>query len=431
MTHQDTMSETYTVPQPFMPDITLLRDLGNVSYKMAANCGEPCQNVSHIGQVTDTDIDVWQTVVQDASFVTFPVIVTWGILAGFASVIVMSSRRHDSEHGFLQAYSVTCVLLLMCGAAVKLEDYIGHSNTYQYAYGYLTTVHSWFAYSALWILVVATLERHSIVARHSHLDNGQRCGQTQAGIVSGVVFCISLISSLPQLWAYETVEVYDYTTNQTLVISHVSDATNTPEYNTVYFWYVVTITVLLPYPMLLVKLVLITSGIKRSRKLLTKWPVKYGSGNVLHRKITEEIHLSQFFVINAALYLLLTGPFIMSNIIDHLNPQWQLPENQIYVGLHSIAEFLFYFHFTLPFPLLCSYNDTFRCSLLKITHCCTCKCSKQPPKRQFKYGPPKNQKVVTFLDPWLYTHASFFYYDLNCLHECNTFSDITNMMFHV
>lgn len=392
------MPEVYTLPQPFMPDIAVLRDFGNVTYKLATNYSEPYQNVTHFDQISD--LDKWQTVVQDVTFVTFPVIVSWGILAGVTSIIVLSTKPRHSEHGFLLAYTTACVFLLVCCTSLKLEDYTGHSNTCQYIYGYVKTANSWFAYSALWILVVTLLQRNSIVAKHSYSGNGQKCGHTQAGIVSVVVYCVSLISSVPQLWAYETVEVYDYATNQTIAIAHVSDAANTPEYTTVYFWYIVTITILLPYPMMLIKLLLIAYGIKRSQMLLMQWPVKHGSGNVLHCKITEEIHLSKFFALTSTLYLLLTGPLIILNIINHLNPQWQLPENQIYLGLHSIAEFVFYVFFTLPFPLLCNYNDTFRRSLLRITDCC-CKwrCSREQPKRQNKYGPRKNQKVVTFLDP--------------------------------
>ena len=385
-----------TLPQPFIRNIAILADFGNASYKIAANCGESCLNVSQLGELSDPGALTWETVVQDVSFVTFPVIVSCGILAGILSIVVLSMKLQHRE-SFLVAYSTACVSVLLCGATLRLEDYTGHSNVHQYVYGYLKAAHSWFANSALWILVITMMQRRSVVSRQITSGDAQTCGHRQAGIASIVIYCVYLISCIPQLWAYETIEVYDYSTNETLMISHASDASNTPEYNTVYFWYIVAITVLLPYPMILIKLLLIASGLKRSHKLLSQLPDKCVTRSVLHGKIAEEIHLNQYFVITSGMYLFLVGPFIILNMIDHLNVNQQLSKNEIYAGLHCIAELTFYIYFTLPFPLMWGFSETFRCSLVRITNCCRCKFSKKQPKTLNKYGLPNKQKVVTFL----------------------------------
>ena len=397
MTHKDMtgqyLREVNTLPQPFIPDIVILRDLGNVSYKMAANCSALCQNASQFSLLPDQDIQTWQTVVQDVSLVTFPVVVSWGIITGIASVAVLSMKwRHNC---FLIAYTTACVLLLMCGALLKLENYTGHSNTFQYASGCLKAAHSWFAYSALWILVVSMMQQHPVVETHSTPRNRPKCRHNEEGIASVVLSCVNGISCVPQFWAYETVEVYDYTTSKTVAISRISDAANTPAYSTVYFWYIVAITVIAPYPIMLVKLVV--TALKRSHNLpLNIWPVKQGSGIELHGAITEAIHENKYFLITPLMYMLLVGPLIVMDIIDHLNP---LSDNQRYVALHSVAEVMFYVHFTLPFPLLWRYNVTFRRSLAEITkRYCMCKRYRKQPARQTIYGPPKNQHVVTFLE---------------------------------
>ena len=395
-THQANM-EVNTLPQPFIRSIAILADFGNVSYKISANCGESCLNISQSGQLADPGAVTWQTVVQDVSFVTFPVIVSCGILAGILSIVVLSMKLQHCENCFLVAYSTACVSVLLCGATLRLEDYTGHSNAHQYVYGSLKAAQSWFANSALWILVITMMQRRSLVARQITSGDTQTCGHRQAGIASIVIYSVNLISCIPQLWAYETVEVYDYSTNETLMISHASDAANTTEYNTVYFWYIVAISVLLPYPMILIKLVLIASGLKHSHKLLSQLPDKCGTRSVLHCKIAEEIHLNQYFVITSGMYLFLAGPVIILNMIDHLNVNQQLSTNQIYAGLHCISDLTFYIYFTLPFPLMWGFSDTFRCSLVRITNGCRCKLSKKQPKTLNKHRLPKKQKVVTFL----------------------------------
>ena len=388
------MHEVYTLPQPFIPDIAILHDLGNVSYKMAANCGELCRNASHFSLLPDQDIQTWQTVLQDVSLVTFPVVASCGIIAGLASVAVLSMKRRHNDHCFLIAYTTSCVLLLVCGAILKLEDHTGHCNTLQYANGCLKAAHSWFACSALWILVVSMVQHHPVAETQSVPRNGPKYRQYQEGIASLVIYCVNFISCVPQRWAYETVEVYDHTTDKTIAISRVSEAANTPAYSTVYFWYIVAITVIAPYPIMLGKLVLIT--LKRSRKLPNTWPLKRGPGIGLHCVITEAIHENKYLLVTTVTYMALVGPLVIMDIIDNLNP---LSDNQSYVVLHSIAELMFYVHFTLPFPLLWRYNTTFRRSLNKLTkRYCRCKRCQEQPKMQTRYGPPKNQHIVTFLE---------------------------------
>ena len=388
------MHEVYTLPQPFIPDIAILRDLGNVTNKMAANCGELCRNASHFSLPPDQDIQTWQTVLQDVSLVTFPVVASCGIIAGLASVAVLSMKRRHNDQCFLIAYTASCVLLLVCGAILKLEDYTGHCNTLQYANGCVKAAHSWFAYSALWILVVAMMQQTPVAETQSVPHNGPKYRRHQEGIASLVIYCVNFISCVPQLWAYETVEVYDHTTDKTIAISRVSDAANTPAYSTVYFWYIVAITVIASYPIMLVKLVL--TALQRSSKMPNTWPVKRGPGIELRCFSTEAIHQHKYVLITPVTYMALVGPLVIMDIIDNLNP---LSDNQSYVALHSIAELMFYVHFTLPFPLLWRYNATFRRSLNKMTkRYCRCKRCQEQPNMQTRYGPPKNQHIVTFLE---------------------------------
>ena len=385
--------EVNTLPQPIIRNIAIDADFDNVSYKIVSNCCESCLNVSQPGLLSDQGALTWQTVVQDLSFIIFPVLISWGILAGLLSIVILTMKLQHSENCFLVAYSTACVSVLLCGASLRLDDYIGHSNMHQHIYGSLKAAHSWFANSALWILVITMMQRRSVVARQPSSGDGQTCGHRQTVIASVIIYCVNLISCIPQLWAYETVEVYDYTSNETLMISHSSDAANTAEYNTVYFWYITVITVLLPYPMILIKLVLIASGLKRSHELLSQLPDKHGTRSVLHRKIAQEMHLNHYFVTTSGMYLFLVGPFVILNMIDHLDDNQQLSENQ--AGLHCIVELAFYIYFTILFPLMWGFNDTFRCSFVRITNCC--KFSKKQPKTLNKYRLHKKQKVVTFI----------------------------------
>ncbi len=58
------------------------------------------------------------------------------------------------------------VILLTCGALLKTQDYIGHNNTYQYAYGPVKSLNDMMWFTALWCLVVMSLERSMTVAQN-------------------------------------------------------------------------------------------------------------------------------------------------------------------------------------------------------------------------------------------------------------------------
>lgn len=258
------------------------------------------------------------------------------------------------------------VLLLVCGALLKTQDYTGHNNTYQYAYGYVKSVNDWLWYSALWCLVVMSVERSMTVAQNRVKSV---CTCVQAWVLIVLVQLVSFISALPQFWEYTVTETFDYGANRTLALSQASEASDSPEYKIMYFWYTISITVFLPYPMLLLMVVMLIKGMRKSVHSRRRLSLNHSTGNMLNRRVTEELHVTRLFVVMIIMYVILTAPFAVFQFLDRLLPDMTVDE-ELYQGLSDIFQFAFYFYFAIEFLLYCSYSDTFRYSLMRT--CCWC-----------------------------------------------------------
>ena len=264
------------------------------------------------------------------------------------------------------------VLLLFCGALLKTQDYTGHSNTYQYAYGYIKSLNDWFWYSALWCLVVMTLERSMTVAQNRVRSV---CTCLQACVLILMIHLVGFISALPQFWEYTVTETFDYGSNETLALSQASEAADSPEYKIMYFWYIISLTVFLPYPMLLLMLIMLIRGMRKSEHSRRRLSLNHTTGNMLNRRVTEELHITRLFIVMIIMYFLFTAPFAIWQFLDRLCPDITGNE-ELYKGLNDIFQFTFYFYFAIEFLLYCSYSDTFRYSLMR-TCCCCCNTSSE------------------------------------------------------
>lgn len=374
------MDELVTLPHPLEPDIEIKRQLGfNLSVKLpaaTANCSPPLclRNLSvlsgNIPLLAEEENMAWIDTSHDVLHFAFPVVIVWGVLSGFVSVVVIARQIRVSNDSYLLGYVLANILLLTCGGIIKLQDYIPHSNSYQYVYCYTKSLNDWFWYTSLWILVVMALER-SMMATQS--GSKSLCSPIQGCIVTVMIFCVCLVSALPQFWEYEVTETFDYGTNQTLAMAQLAPAADTPEFKVMYFWYTCTVTIFLPYPLMIAMIVMLSRGMKHSRQSRRRLSIKHGSGNILNRKVTEEIHLTRLYVVLILLYLLLTGPFCFLQLVDRVSPHWNWPVDHIYTTLYNIFEFAFYFYFAIGFFLYCTYYDKFRYSFTQ-TCCCCCSC---------------------------------------------------------
>lgn len=413
-------SASVTIPQPLEPDIEVLRQSGNLSsmllfrpdlllFSSASNCSSSsvavnlCFNASDINAADETDSIAhpgpqWAGLVsQGLIFYVFPTMVAFGVLGGLVSIYVLVRQTNRSSYDAYLIWIVSFgVVLLLCGATLRLTDYTGHNNTYQYVYGYVRSVNEWLWYSSVWTLVMMTLE--NILAtrfRWRNLARSMTSGWRQACAVSCIVCVVCLVSSLPHFFEYEVTETFDYVSNQTLVMCQLSDEAKTYEYATIYYWYIIALTIFFPLPLLLIILSHLVRGQLRRRPRtsasngtlpLTKpsdQPSTIGS-SILIRKVTEDTLMDRLFVVLIVLYVLLTGPLALLNCINGLNvPQWTWTQDEVQSVVYPLSEFAFYCYFVTFLPLLYCYNDRFHQALLR-TLCCR-RCTKVKPQKTVKF----------------------------------------------
>ena len=359
--------EFVTLPQPLERDIELLSELGNLT-QLAGNCSR-CGNGSSSLVLDDGDSEheVWVWASQDVLHIAFPVMFAWGILTGVLNLTILTKQAHVSANAYMFGLVTSSFGLLICGALLKTQAYFGEFNAYHYMYGNLKSLNDWFWYTSLWVLVVMTLERSMTVTQNRPKSV---CSATQAIILTVMVYCVCLVSALPEFWEYEVVETFDYGTNQTYVLTQTSAAAETPEYRIMYFWYTMSIVIFMPYPVLVIMISVLVRGMRKSSHCRRRLNTKHTTGSILNRKVTEELHITRLFVVLIVLYLLLTGPFTVLRLLERIMPQVLLANELLYKGLTDIFEFAFYFYFSIEFLLFCSYIDKFRYSLGRMLCCC-------------------------------------------------------------
>lgn len=359
--------EFVTLPQPLERDIELLSEIGNLTH-LNGNCSH-CGNgtSSLVLDGSEGDDKPWLWASKDVLFFAFPVMFAWGILTGLVNLIVLSKQPHVSANTYMFGLVTSSFGLLICGAMLKLQVYVGDFNAYHFMYGNLKGLNDWFWYASLWILVVMTLERSMTVTQNRPKSV---CSATQAVVLTILVYIVSLVSALPEFWEYEVVETFDYGTNQTYVLTQTSAVAETPEYRIMYFWYTMSIVIFMPYPVLVIMTSVLIRGMKKSSHSRRRLSMKHTTGSILNRKVTEELHITRLFVVLIVLYLILTGPFTALRLLERIVPQVLLTNETIYKGLTDIFEFAFYFYFSIEFLLFCSYSDKFRFSLVRMFCCC-------------------------------------------------------------
>ena len=361
--------EFVTLPHPMERDIELLSEIGNLT-GLENNCTK-CKNGSlslDLGEDGEAAHQAWVWASKDVLYIAFPIMFGWGIFTALINLIVLGRQSHASTNTYMLGLVTSSLGLLVCGGLLKTQMYFGDFDTYHYMYGNLKSLNDWFWYTSLWLLVVMTLERSMTVTQNRPKSV---CNSTQAVVIAIMVFCVSLISALPEFWEFEVVTTFDYGTNQTFVLTQTSATAETPEYRIMYFWYTMSIIIFMPYPILIIMTVLLMRGMKKSSHSRRRLSMKHTTGSILNRKVTEELHITRLFVVLIVLYLLFTGPFTVLRLLERIVPQFLLTNENLYKGLTDLFEFSFYFYFSIEFLLFCSYSDKFRYSLVR-SFCCCC-----------------------------------------------------------
>ncbi|XP_041368558.1 FMRFamide receptor-like [Gigantopelta aegis] len=309
----------------------------------------------------------WMEITDYFSFLALPVILSFAFVTEVISIIVLSKQIRMSLDTYLLGLSMATILLILCTVILGLQHYTGYQEFLVYIQGYVISCRDWFWYTTIWLMVMMSFERALTV---SSSRQNTLCSSGQAGVVVVMVFCVGLVSALPRFWEYTATEVRNLATNETVLLAIKTHSTTTPEYNTMYFWYVKTITLFLPYLMMLGISITLSCKTRRSTMTRQYMAVKHSSGLTLNRKIKEEIALSKLLILLIIVYVLFTTPFCLLDLLSYVLPHWISSDTRIFASLHNLFSVFFFLHNAFHLILYFCYNKQFRLTLLSLCCCC-------------------------------------------------------------
>ncbi|GFO13587.1 peptide receptor gpcr [Plakobranchus ocellatus] len=309
----------------------------------------------------------WHEVSDYFCFLALPVILSLAFLMQLMSVVVLARQVRQSLDTYLMGLNLATMLLLICTTLLALQHYTGPHPYLVYAQPYAASCRDWFWYSAIWLLVMMSFER---VLTVSATRATVLCSAAQAAVVVVMVFAVGLVSALPRFWEYQAVWLLDRSTNSSALIAEKTASTATEEYNIMYFWYVKSVTLFVPFLMMVS--MSITMGCRSRRSVLTKryMAVKHSNGANLSRKIKEESALSSLLIVLMSLYMVCSAPAGVLDLTAHLIPQWLDPASRTYASLYNIFTVWFFFQFDMHLIVYFCFNKQFRITLLSLFCCC-------------------------------------------------------------
>ena len=309
----------------------------------------------------------WHEVSDYFCFLALPVIMSLAVVMEIMSVMVLARQVRQSLDTYLMGLSLAAILLLTCTTLLALQHYMGPDPYLVHTQPYTASCRDWFWYSAIWLLVMMSFERVLTVSASRATT---LCSANQAAVVVVMVFAVGLVSALPRFWEYQAAWLHDPATNRTALIAKKTASTATEEYNIMYFWYVKSVTLFVPFLMMISMSV--TMGCRSRRSVLTKRyvAVKHSNGVALSRKIKEESALSTLLIMLMSLYMLCSAPAGVLDLVAHVVPNWLDPTSRTFASLYNIFTVVFFFQFDMHFIIYFCFNKQFRITLLTFFCCC-------------------------------------------------------------
>nr|KAG5691798.1 hypothetical protein BaRGS_003194 [Batillaria attramentaria] len=310
----------------------------------------------------------WTEVSDYFCFLALPVVVSFAVATQVASVVVLCRLPvRASLDTYLLGLCVASLLLLFTTCLLAAQHYVGVHEAVIRAQPYAFSCRDWFWYTTIWLIVMMAFERALTVStsRASVL-----CTPTQAAVVVLMVFCVGLVSALPRFWEYDAFEHFDVRANGTALAAMKTPSTATAEYNTMYFWYVKTLTLFLPYTMMLVTG--LTLGLRSRGPALARryTAVKHTSAAAIARRMKEETALSRLLILLMGMYVTFSTPLCLLELLARVIPDVLDPDTRLFAALHNLFTVLFFLHYALHLIIYFCYNKQFRLTLLAVCCCC-------------------------------------------------------------
>ncbi|KAK3094829.1 hypothetical protein FSP39_006809 [Pinctada imbricata] len=270
---------------------------------------------------------------------------------------------------FLLGYTFSSLSYILAVIVLVLPHYIGPSLILTRIRFYNMMFTQWTSFTCVWILISAGIER-ALTSAMPHKDHSGT--SRQAWIIVSIVTFISLISALPVLWEYRVVtsDLSPYQSAQTNASNYLIKRPSTAEkseFHVVYFCYISSLFVYLPYFLAIVTCISLGTNSRRLR--LNLRPIyRTTRGVILNRKISEEIAASKLLIIVLIAYVISSAPLTVVNFLA--NPiigKVDLNDDVIILVCNVLAVW-YHIYYVIQQQLYFCYNKQYRLTML--TWCC-------------------------------------------------------------
>nr|QHX41571.1 FMRFamide receptor [Octopus vulgaris] len=353
----------------------------------------PSENLTNI--ITTKSYNAYEQFYLEARSITglvcYPIACSIGLMGNTMSIIVMTQKQMQSSTNiYLLALAFSdsiklindflyfIVILLM-----EIDKRTGES-LYQGLYPYAHYIFNTSLCISAWITVSVAVERYVYVCKPLYVKS--YCTIHRARIITVCVYFFMSMLSIPYAMRYQSFEVYDNRTNQTLMDMSVTKLWQNNVFSRAYTWFQNLIRSVIPLLTLIVLNTCIMCGIRRCK--LSK------SRNMRRYRITIML------VCVVLVFMVCISPdAIMSTILGF----GYIEEDYLTRGIREITDLLLLINSAVNFILYCIFNTIFWKNFLHI-FCAICikiycphhQMNVSTPSRQLQSNVYREVQLATF-----------------------------------
>ncbi|XP_052772334.1 isotocin receptor-like [Mya arenaria] len=318
---------------------------------------------------TSAPMENWIEMSNYVCYIAFPVILLIGLAGNFTNIFVLLKQFRTSMDTYLLGMSIASVFLIISTIVYNIQHYIGYIEILVPAQKYALISRDWFWFVTVWLLILMSLERSiTVTSRKSQ----SLCSPTQAAIVVVLVYLIGFISALPRYWEYDVIQQGSLYHDKTFTLLRKSTNTKITEYKAIYYWYITSITIFLPTPLLLSMLFPLCYGTRQTVISRNYLFIKHNASTalILNRRLKEEIALTKLAIVMVFLYLLLVTPFLFFDLLSHFAPGLTQTGTPFFVALYNMFTLCFHSYYMWHQQIYFCCNKIYRLQFL--SSCCCC-----------------------------------------------------------
>ena len=318
---------------------------------------------------TSQEFEDWMTVSNYICYVAFPIILCFGLLGNIFNIVILLKQFRTSMDTYLLGLSISSALFVISTFTYNLQHYVGYHDYLVWAQKYSIICRDWFWFATIWLLILMSLERSITVTSHK---SQSLCSPTQAAVVVILVFVIGLVSSIPRYWEYDIIQEGSLAYEKTFTVLKKSDNKSIQNYKAIYYWYITSITIFLPTPLLFFMLFPLCYGTRQTVISRNYLFIKHSASTalILNRRLKEEIALTKLAIVMVVLYLLLVVPFLFFDLLSHFTPRLTQTGTPYFVSLYNIFTICFHSFYMWHQQIFFCCNKQYRLQFLST--CCSC-----------------------------------------------------------